>query len=351
MEPSKYNIKESMFSSVNQRGGALMPANLTPQYIKAEEEYRQASSVVEKIAALEEMWALLPKHKGTDKLQGDIKRRLSKLRAQSVQKRGAKRVDLFHVPSSGAGQAVVVGLPNVGKSALVGALTNAKVEEADYPFSTQLPVPGMAPYQDVQMQLVDLPPIAPDGTVPPGMMGTIRAADILLLVLDGSGDPTGQLEQLMSVLEGRGVVLSCELVEGRDEEGNLRKRCLVACTQSDHPAAPHAFKKLEERYGERFGLILFSALTDENAQELKGKMFKLLDVVRVYAKVPGKPADMQEPFVLKRGSTLLDVARAVHRDLPDRLKFARIWSSEKFDGQPVGRHYVLQDKDIIELHS
>lgn len=328
-----------------------MPANLTPQYMRAEREYRQARTVGEKIAALEEMWALLPKHKGTDKLQADLKRRLSKLRAQPPDKRRRKRVDLFHVPPAGAGQVVLLGLPNSGKSSLVRAMTRAKVVVTEYPYATQVPVPGMAPYEDVQLQLVDLPAIADDGAIPPGMMGTIRATDVLLIVVDGSTDPLGQLDRILSVLQDRGLVCLSALVDGRDEEGFLRKRCLVSCSKSDLPDAREAFPVLDELYSDRLKLIPVSAVNSLNLDKLKAEIFNLLDVVRVYAKVPGRPADLQEPFVLRRGSTVLDVARAVHRDLPDKLKFARIWGSDKFDGQTVQRDYLLQDRDIIELHS
>ncbi len=328
-----------------------MPANVPPQYIRAEAEYKQARTVEEKIAALEEMWALLPKHKGTDKLQADIKRRLSKLRTQPPEKRRRSRIDPFHVPPAGAGQTVLVGLPNSGKSALVAALTRAKLTVADYPYATQLPGPGMAPWEDVKLQLVDLPPIADDGAVPAGMMGTIRAADILLLIADGSADPVAQLDRILGVLADRGVVCFSTSVEGRDEQGNLCKRTLVACSKSDLVDVQEVIPVLNELYADRLKVIPVSAVTGGNLDKLKLEVFKLLDVVRVYAKVPGKAADLGEPFVLKRGSTVLEMARQVHRDLPEKLKFARIWGSEKFDGQPVQRDYVLQDKDIIELHS
>jgi len=297
------------------------------------------------------MWALLPKHKGTDKLQADLKRRLSKLRAQPPEKRRKKRVDLFHVPPAGAGQAVLVGLPNSGKSALVAAMTRARVAVTGYPYATQLPAPGMALWEDVQLQLVDLPPIGDDGAVPSGMMGTIRAADVLLLVVDGPADPVAQLDRILAVLADRGVVCLSAPVDGRDEEGSLRKRSLVACSKSELADVQEVMPVLGELYGDRLKAIPVSAASGLNLDKLKLEIFKLLDVIRVYAKVPGKPADLTEPFVLKRGSTVLDMAKLVHRDLPDRLKFARIWGSEKFDGQPVQRDYVLQDRDIIELHS
>ncbi len=157
-----------------------MPANLTPEFQKAQEWFRSASTDSEKILALEEMLRAIPKHKGTDHMQADIKRKLSKLRAaaESGKKRGGKHVDVFHVPRSGAGQVALIGLPNSGKSSIVGALSNAKVNIADYPFATSVPVPGMIHFEDVPIQLVDTPPVTADFAAP-GQVGTYRGADLI----------------------------------------------------------------------------------------------------------------------------------------------------------------------------
>jgi ribosome-interacting GTPase 1 len=150
-----------------------MPANLTPEYFKAEQWYRQATTNEEKILALERMLAVMPKHKGTDHLKADLRRKLSKLKEVSTQKGRAKRVDIFYVPRTGSGQVVLLGTPNCGKSSIVAALTNAKVNVADFPFATSGPVPGMLQFEDVQIQLIDMPPITAD-YIAPGQVGTYR---------------------------------------------------------------------------------------------------------------------------------------------------------------------------------
>jgi len=137
-----------------------MPANLTPDYLAAERDYKQAATPAERIAALERMLATVPKHKGTEKIQADLKRRLSQARKESTKKGAAHSVPFYLVEKEGAGQVVLLGPPNAGKSQLVAALTHAHPEVADYPFTTRLPTPGMMSYQNVQIQLIDLPPLS-----------------------------------------------------------------------------------------------------------------------------------------------------------------------------------------------
>ena len=167
-----------------------MPANLTPDYERAEERLRQAADDAERLEALREMLSTIPKHKGTEKMQADIKRRISQLTKAAAKKTHVKGVDPFHIPRGGAGQIVLVGPPNVGKSQLLATTTHAAVKVADYPFTTALPAPGMWNYQDVQMELVDTPPVTA-GHVPPGLLGTIRAADIIAVVVDAADEPAG----------------------------------------------------------------------------------------------------------------------------------------------------------------
>ena len=192
-----------------------MPANLTPDYLKAERAYRQAKTPQDKIAALEEMYATIPKHKGTEKMQADIKRRIAKTRSAATQARGkGGGVDVFFVEKQGAGQAALVGTPNAGKSSLVAAVSHAKVKVAPYPYATHAPVPGMMPFEDIQIQLVDLPPVSAEGLVP-GMTGTLRNADILMICLDLSADDVlEQAEVCLRALEAKGLVR-----EGREVRG------------------------------------------------------------------------------------------------------------------------------------
>ncbi len=323
-----------------------MPANLTPQYYEAEEAFRRARTKEEKMAALEEMLAVIPKHKGTEKLQADIKRRLAKLREQE-EKRVGSRQDPFVVERQGAGQVVLMGFPNAGKSSLVAALTRARVAVADYPFSTPLPVPGMMPYEDIHIQLVDTPPVTED-QIPPGLAGTLRNADLIAVVIDASSDEClDQLTGCIGHLEERRI-LRDEVPEG--VQAKTWDRLLVVGNKADVEGSEENLSVIRELLERELPILPVSAATGQNLAELRERIFRGLGIIRVYSKVPGKEPDMTAPFVLPRGATVLDMARAVHRDFPQRLKNARVWGSVRFDGQAVPRDYVLADRDIVELH-
>ncbi len=329
-----------------------MPANLSPEYKHADEAYRQAKTVEEKLAALEEMLACIPKHKGTEHMQADIKRRIAKLKEAPPSKAGARVRDIFHVERGGAGQAVLIGLPNCGKSAIVGALTKAKVSVTDYPFGTHVPVPGMAFHEDVPIQLVDMPPLTPE-SVMPGMMGAYRSADIIAIVVDlAAPDALEQLEACLDVLTKRNLLPVGRRVAGdeRDEEGRQLKTTLILGTKADVPGATDTFEALRELYGERLPMFAVSATTRAGLDAFIAHVFTTLNVIRVYCKQPGKPADMGAPFILPRGSSVLDMAREVHREFPEKLKHACVWGSSRFPGQQVQRDHILQDRDVVELH-
>ncbi len=323
-----------------------MPANLTPQYLNAEKAFRAAKTVAEKIAALEEMYATIPKHKGTEKMQGDIKRRLAKFRQAAREIKGRSGVDPFYVEKHGAGQFVLVGAPNSGKSAIVGAATKAHVIVAPYPFATHGPVPGMMAFEDVQIQLVDLPPVSREALVP-GMIGAVRSADGILVCVDlGARDLLDQVDVCLGVLEGRGMA-----PEGREPpEGGVTKRMLLVGTKDDLPGARENFEALRDLHRGLLPMLSTSAETGRGMDDLARRCFEMLGVVRIYSKEPGKVPDMRQPFILPRGSTVLDMASAVHREIAENLKRARIWGAGVYDGQPVQRDHVLSDKDVIELH-
>lgn len=325
-----------------------MPANLTPEYFKAEQWYRSATTNEEKTLALERMLAVMPKHKGTDHLKADLRRKLSKLKDAATQKKSSKHVDIFHVPRSGAGQIVLLGTPNCGKSAIVSALTNAKANVADFPFATNGPVPGMVTFEDVQIQLVDMPPITAD-YMAPGQVGTYRNCDLIAIVIDLFADVQEQLETCLDFLESKSLLIDAE-TPALDEHGNvLAKRAFCICTKSDI-ARPDALQRLKQSCKYPFEFIEISTTTGKGLEELSMKFFKLLGIIRIYSKPPGKPADMTEPFTLPTGSTIMDLAMAVHRQLAEKLRFARIWGTGVYDGQNAQRSHVLNDKDIIELH-
>jgi uncharacterized protein len=323
-----------------------MPANLTPQYLEAERRFRQASSPEEQLAALNEMMATIPKHKGTEHMRADIRRRMAKVRTEAARKRSAVRGQTWqHVPREGAGQIVLVGPPNAGKSRLLAALSHANPVVAPYPFATRIPLPGMVAFENIQIQLVDLPPVAPE-TAEPWLFALIRQADAALLVADlGSDDLLSSMESAMDLVARSNVRLD------RPGAGAGGVPTLLVAAKSDLPGAPERLEILRELIGDRFPIVVVSAEAGTNIDVLRGEMFKMLNVIRVYTKAPGHRADLASPFVLKRGATVQDAAGVVHKDFADRLKYARIWGSRAFEGQMVQREHQLEDGDILELHA
>jgi ribosome-interacting GTPase 1 len=325
-----------------------MPANLPPQYFDAEKRFREAKTPAEKAAALEAMLAIMPHHKGTDKLRADLRRRLSKLKDEQERRKGGSRGTLFSVKREGAGQVALGGAPNAGKSQLLAALTHAEPEIADYPFTTQVPQAGMMPFENIQIQLVDLPPLTADHTEP-WAFNIMRNADCLLLVLDFSRDPVSELETIREVLRGQRMILQGD-TERDVEPGSFIKRYLLVGNKGDLPAARKNAAIFNECYGERFPIITVSAKEGTEVERLRQPLFSLLDILRVYSKRPGHEADPSAPIILKRGSTVLDLAKEIHKDFVAKLQYAKLWGSGKFDGQRVQRDYILEDGDIIELH-
>jgi len=327
-----------------------MPANLPPEYLEAEKRYRAAKNPTEKLACLEDMLTLLPKHKGTDKLRADLRRRVSKVKAASQAKKGAsKRESAFQIDKEGAGQVVVVGPANVGKSALVARLTNANPEVADFPLTTWKPTPGMMPVENIQVQLVDTPPLNRD-YVEPELLDLIRRSDLVLLVVDLQTDPVQQLEETVNLLEENRIVPSHQ--GDKYEEERLLKFIpfLVLANKNDDESTDENLDIFRELTDNDWPMISVSTITGRNLELLKNTLVDKLQIIRVYSKAPGKEPDLTAPFVLKRGSTVEDFAAKVHKDFVDKLKIAKVWGDVVFDGQMVQRDYILRDGDVVELH-
>ncbi len=325
-----------------------MPANLTPEYFKAEQWYREATTTDEKILALERMLAVMPKHKGTDHLKADLRRKLSKLKEAATQKKRSGQVDIFHVPRTGAGQVVLLGTPNSGKSSILAALTKAKVNVADFPFATSAPVPGMVKFEDIQIQLVDMPPITAD-YIAPGQVGTYRHCDLIAMVIDLATEPAQQLRTCLGFLASRNLLIDQETASA-DGRGNvLATEAFCIGTKSDLAPAG-TLESLRESCERSFEFVEVSAKTGIGLEKLPALIFNLLGIIRVYAKPPGKPPDMHEPFTMPAGSTVTDLAMAIHRELAEKLQSARLWGTGVYDGQNVQLTHVLHDKDIVELH-
>jgi len=219
---------------------------------------------------------------------------------------------------------------------------------ADYPFTTQLPIPGMMEYENIQIQLVDLPAItAPE--VGSWLPNIVKNADLLLIVVDVIQDPVAQLETVIEWLAKHRMAVSNE--PGEPPVGMTHvKRAMVVANKVDSGDVRGKPESLVSRYSGRFTVIPVSAKRGYGLEQLREGIYRALDVVRVYTKPPGGKADLTEPYVVRRGSTVGDVAETVHKDFARNLKFAQVWGSGKFDGQRVRRDYILQDGDIVELH-
>jgi ribosome-interacting GTPase 1 len=326
-----------------------MPTNLPPEAEEAEKRYRAATSLADRIARLEEWISAIPKHKGTDHLRADLRRRLSELRAETQERKGASRHEsAYRISREGAGQVVVLGPPNVGKSALVAALTRATPEVADYPYTTWEPTPGMMKYEDVQIQLIDTPPVDRDHAEGE-LLDLLRRADLLLLVVDLQTNPDRQLADTLAILRENNILPCRPDVEPAQDSSGACKRLLVAANKADDAASEELMELFQEMCAERWPSVPISAFSGRNLDRLKKAVFDGLGIIRVYAKPPGKPPDMSAPFVLKRGSTVDELAAKVHRDFVEKLIAARVWGSAEFDGQMVQRDHVLQDGDVVEL--
>lgn len=327
-----------------------MPTNLPPEYYDIEERYRAASTPQEKITSLEAMLSVIPKHKGTEKLVGDLRRRLSKLKTASEAKKSASRHEsAYHIDREGAGQAVLVGCANVGKSALINALTNASPEVADYPFTTWTPTPGMMPIGDIHVQIIDTPPLNGE-FIESELLNLMRRVDLIVVVLDLQSFPMEQLDETLEILKGHKII-PCQWRDTylhADRSYSLKPFILLA-NKCDDSKMEGDFEVLCELIDEEWLAVPVSAQTGHNLEGFKQIVFDQLEIIRGYSKPPGKDPDMSAPFVLKKGSTVEELAGKVHKDFVKNLKSARIWGSGAFDGHMVARDHVLQDGDVVEL--
>ncbi|MGD9028599.1 MAG: 50S ribosome-binding GTPase, partial [Anaerolineae bacterium] len=250
----------------------------------------------------------------------------------------------------GAGQVALVGLPNTGKSALLRALTNARPDVADYPFTTWTPTPGMMRFENVQIQLIDTPPLNEEH-VEPELLNLIRRADLVVLVLDIQGYPIQQFEDALAFLEEYRIAPLHRQASFEQERGWSFKPFLVLVNKCDDASHEEDVEVLRELFGEAWTLVPVSALTGWNLDLTRRVVFDRLEIVRIYSKPPGREPDLTAPFVMERGGTVEDFAAKVHQDFLQTLKTARIWGEGVYDGQMVGRDHVLHDGDVVELRT
>ncbi|NLS98310.1 MAG: TGS domain-containing protein [Planctomycetaceae bacterium] len=329
-----------------------MPANLTQQYLKAEQEYRQAGTPEEELVCLQAMLREVPKHKGTDHLQAQLKQKIAKIKKEmQAPGKAGKKGRGVRIPRQGAGTAVILGGPNAGKSQLLASLTRATPEVAPYPFTTHQPIPGMMPWQDVTVQLVDTPPITPD-YLESYMYGIIRSAELALLMVDlGADSGIEQCQDVLDRLNDTKTRLGRETCLSEEDVGLSFTRTYVVPNKIDLPEAQDRLDLLHELCPLEFEEYVISAQTGTGLEPLRDAIYRAMDVVRVYTKLPSaKEPDRDRPFTVRRGSCLADLAGQVHKDYIEGLEFARVWGSAVHDATIVKGDYILNDQDVVELH-
>lgn len=312
-----------------------MPANLPPQYFTIEAKLKSASTVEEKISIYEELLRIVPKHKGTEKLQKDLKRKIARLKKE--EKKRPKRESIYLVKKEGAGQVVIIGPPNSGKSSLLNTLTNAKAKVAPFPFTTQIPQPGMMPYENILIQLIDTPPIT-ENFSPGWLREIIRGADGLLILFDLSQ------EEILKEIEKFKLKL---------KNWNLEdKKMILVGNKIDLEKGKENLEKIKD-----LKIKAISVLKKVGLEDLKKEIFDLLEIVRIYTKAPGKEPNFSQPFILKKGTRLIELASQIHQSLAQNFKYAKLFSRldsqhlNKKKPQIVGKDYLLKDQDIIEIRT
>jgi len=327
-----------------------MPTNLPPDYFTVEKRFRAADTIAEKISLLEEMMSLVPKHKGTDHLRADLRRKLSKLKTSPQGKKGiSRRTAAFNIHREGAGQIAVIGPTNAGKSALVAALTHATPQVSPAPYTTWQPMPGMMQIEDFQVQLVDTPPLDRD-FIEPELMSLIRRADLVMLVVDLQADPLDQLEDTVHLLTEQRIVPLNLKPDHPPMERTSVIPFIVLVNKNDDVATDEDFEIFCALVEQGWQILPVSALSGRNFDKLRKFVFEILDIIRVYTRAPGREPDFFRPFVLKKGGTIEDLSAQIHHDFVNNLKTARVWGKSVFDGQLVQRDYILSDGDIVELN-
>jgi ribosome-interacting GTPase 1 len=330
-----------------------MAVNLTPQYHEAEAEYKRAGTAEERLECLRKMWTLVPKHKASEKLQAELKTKISETKAEVERERKSpKKAGVsFKIPRQGAGQVILLGGPNAGKSRILSRLTRATPEVAPYPFTTREPSAGMMDWEDARVQLIDTPPITAD-YLEGYLSSMVRAADACVLVVDvGDDDGPFAAEAVLEHLAGVKTVLVGTPPADPDDPSIEYVRTLLAANKTGAAGAQDRLDIVKEMFADRFPILALDAEHGPGLEDLRNAIYRVLNVIRVYSKRPGKPADMESPFTCPAGSTVAQMAELVHRDIAEKLKSARIWGTGVFDGQAVTRDHVLHDRDVVELHA
>ena len=335
-----------------------MPTNVTSEYKAAEAEFRKARTPEDRLQWLREMLRTIPKHKGTEHLQAELKTRVKELTEALAgpRKGGARTGPSTVVHPEGAAQVALLGPPNSGKSSLHARLTGSHAEVGPFPFTTQYPQPGMLPFEDISFQLVDLPPVSAQH-FPPWLPNTLQPAAASLLIVDlGDPDCVDQVEELHRLLSPAKIMLTGSWEPSVDDEDEdpfaVSLPTLLVATKTDQLSNPEEeLATFRELTGYPYPAVSVSAVDGRGLDSLGPYLFEHLGVVRVYTKIPGRPPDLTRPFTVRHGGTVGDVATLVHKDIASDLRYARLWGGGTFDGQQVGRDHALADGDVVELHT
>ncbi|MHC4104825.1 MAG: GTPase [Planctomycetota bacterium] len=323
-----------------------MPTNVPPEYRKAEEAYRAAKTADEKLERLEDMIALLPKHKGTEHLYADLKRRVSALKKQLESGDKKSRHGSFvEFVRQGAAQVILIGPPNSGKSSILKVLTKAHPEVGDYPFTTNQMQPGMAVYEDIQIQLVDTPPVTAE-FIPRHLLGIVRKSDGVLLVADMSNDSAlDDIDAVFEIFSARHV----RFVREKEPENRDSVLCRVIANKMDVPGSNSRLELLQQMLGDTLDIYPLTSMGEENVSQLPAMIFNWLKIVRVYTKAPGEKARRVCPHTVFAGQSVSDICELVHKDFFEKLRFARLWRGSEAP-VTVSRNELVKDGDMIELH-
>lgn len=317
-----------------------MPANLPPDYFEEEKKLRQAKTIDEKISIIENMLAIIPHHKGTDKLIGALRARVSKLKEEREKRPQAQKKSdtLYNIKKDGAGQVLFVGFPNSGKSSIISMLSGEPLEVAEYPYTTRILHQRMMRYEDIQIQLVDTPAIGDESTSM-WFGNMIRKADVVAITLALSDALDIEYELVMEEIKPHLPYMQ-----------NTAQQLLVVVNKLDLTEYSKYLDEFEKTPCKDKKIIPVSAKNDVNLHRLKEIIFNSLEIIRVYSKMPGKKPDLDAPFVIRKGSSLLDCAGKIHKDFVEKLRYAKLWRKGRVEGMMVSRDFILEDRDIIELH-
>ncbi len=313
-----------------------MPANLPPEYYEKERELRKAKTPDEKISILKELLSIMPKHKGTDKLQAELRTKIKKLnKLKEAEKKKRKTLSPYDIPREGAAQVVLIGPPNSGKSLFLSTLTHAHANSAPYPFSTLKPVVGMMAFENIQFQLIDTPPITAE-FMDRGITQLLYQADLLLVIGDGSNEKAAEaLEEVNKRLKEKNIIIG------------ENKKAILTLNKMDTPGSEKQLQLIKAQY--KSLPVIPISIKNQQFNNLARIMFDTLQIIRVYTKTPGSPPNLNKPIIMKKGSRVIDVAEEVHKDFL-RMKYARLWNLKGIKGLRVERKYVLEDGDVLEFH-